>query len=294
MSGGVNNDVLMYTAGAALLYVLALAFRQGLTPRLGVALGLTMLVGLLAKSSFLGLVPGVLLGCALLAWRDRARRRQTALATGIGAAVAAVPFGLWMVANEHLFDRVATTTAGFTSSTVNQAATLGGQLSYLWGYFLPRLPFTGDYYPGEYPLWDTYFQAFVGRFGWFQYGFPDWVNWGALPVFLALAALAAVAIARARPLRTGRWIELVTYAALLGGLTLLVNVAGYRYKIVNDVAFEQVRYLFPLLGLWGLFVAAAARGAGRRLAPAVAGFLLVLVMAHSLFAMLLTLSRYYA
>jgi len=43
-----------------------------------------------------------------------------------------------------------------------------------------------------------------------------------------------------------------------------------------------------------VFVALAVRGAGRRWAPAVGGFLVVLAMGHSLFSQLLTISRFYS
>jgi 4-amino-4-deoxy-L-arabinose transferase-like glycosyltransferase len=294
IGGGVNNDNLLYAAGAALLFVLARAFRRGLTPLLGLALGGTLLVGLMAKSGFLGVVPGVLLGLAFLIWRaESARRRAALLGAGAATLASAVPFAAWMVVNQQVFDRVATTTSGFTAAPVEQAATVSGQLSYLWQFFLPRAPFMYDHFT-DYPLWDTYFQGFVGRFGWFQYQFPLWVHWLALGVVAVLLVLAAVALSRAHLFRTGRWPELLTYVVLLGGLALLVNVAAYRFHSTHFLSFEQTRYLFPLLGLWGLLVAVAARGAGRRWGPVVGGVLVVLVMAHSLAAMLLTLSRYYA
>jgi 4-amino-4-deoxy-L-arabinose transferase-like glycosyltransferase len=294
MAGGVNNDILLYTAGAALLFVFARCFRRGLTPGRGVALGLAVLAGLLAKSTFLAFVPGVLIGCALLVWRAPPARRPALRGAGVAAAVAALPFLAWIAINQQVFERGATTTGGYTSETVAQGVTVKGQLTYLWTYFLPKLPFMGDYFPRDYPVWDTYFQAFVGRFGWFQYAFPEWASYVALGIVAVLAVLAALAISRAHLLRTGRWAEVLTYASLLGGLLLFVNVAAYRYLSLHHTPFEQTRYLFPLLGLWGLFVAVAARGAGRRWGPAVGGLLVVLVMAHSLFAMLLTLSRYYA
>jgi hypothetical protein len=290
----VNNDNLLYAAGAALLFVIARAFRLGLTPWRGVALGLVLLTGLMAKSGFLGLVPGVAVGVALLVWRAGPQRRRAALAGGaLAAAVAAVPFLAWGVVNERVFDRTATTTGGLTSSTIERSATVNDQLSYLWQYFLPKLPFMTDRF-GPYPLWDTYFQGFVGRLGWFQYQFPLWVHWVALGICSVLVVLVAMAVSRAHLLRSGRWMELATYVALFGGLVLIVNVAGYRFSLTHVASFEQTRYLFPMLGLWGLFVAVAARGAGRRWGPVVGGALVVLVMAHSLFAMLLTLQRYYA
>jgi hypothetical protein len=45
--------------------------------------------------------------------------------------------------------------------------------------------------------------------------------------------------------------------------------------------------------LYGLFVVLVAFSAGRRWAPALGAAIVVLAMAHGLFAMTLTISRYY-
>ena len=52
----------------------------------------------------------------------------------------------------------------------------------------PRLPWQNRWF-GGLPIWSTYFQGFVGRFGWFQYGFPMWVNWLALGVAASVFGL---------------------------------------------------------------------------------------------------------
>jgi 4-amino-4-deoxy-L-arabinose transferase-like glycosyltransferase len=294
ISAGISNETMVYALGAAALYMVARCFRRGLTPATGAALGGVVLAGLLTKSSFLGLLPGIALGLLLMIWRSGPGGRVVAAKGAATAAlVAALPFAAWMLANEQLFDRVATTTGGFTSSTVNQAVTLGAQLSYAWQFYLPRLPFMTDWFR-DYPLWDTYFEGFVGRFGWFQYDFPTWVYWLGLGVFAALVALAAAAVAGARPWRSGRWVELATYGAILAGMAAFVTVAGYRYLVLHYQPFEQTRYLFPALALWGLLVAVGARAGGRRWGPALGSFIVVLLMGHSLFAMLLTVARYYA
>jgi hypothetical protein len=48
-----------------------------------------------------------------------------------------------------------------------------------------------------------------------------------------------------------------------------------------------------MLGLWGLVVALAARGAGRRWGPVVGTLLIVLLFAHDLFSQLQVIARYY-
>ena len=112
-------------------------------------------------------------------------------------------------------------------------------------------------------------------------------------VYAGVLALAAAALYRFRSALRGRAGELLTYAALFGGLVVFVAVAGYRYRVGTHGYFEQVRYLFPLIGLYGALVAVAARGAGPRWGRAVGAFLVVLAAGHLVAALLLTFNRYY-
>jgi hypothetical protein len=48
-----------------------------------------------------------------------------------------------------------------------------------------------------------------------------------------------------------------------------------------------------MLALWGAILALAARGAGRRWGPAVGVSIVVLVIAHDLFAQLQVVARYF-
>lgn len=292
MGGGVNNDNLVYTLGAALVYLLARAFRRGLSPALGAALGAVAIAGLLTKSTFLGMLPGGALGVVLAAWRAAPARRARAVRGALTAGgVLALPAAAWVVANEVVFGRSPTTlTSGLLAPSAK--ASIGGNLSYLWQYFLPRLWFMSDRF-GSYPVWDVYVQGFVGRFGWFLIGFPRWVNWLATGVYIAIIALAAAAVTRRGILRR-RWPELVAYLGVVLGMLIVVGIAGYRYRITTNLPLEQPRYLLSLLALYGGLVAVAARGAGARWGRAVGGFLVVAAMGHSLFAILRTVAHYYS
>jgi hypothetical protein len=113
-------------------------------------------------------------------------------------------------------------------------------------------------------------------------------------VLIAVAGLAVAGLVRCRASVRARWMEAVTYLLLGAGVVLLVGVVGYRYRATRGYQFEQLRYLLPLLPLYALTVVLAARAFGRRWGPAAAAVLVVLAMGHTLFAMLLSISRYYA
>jgi predicted membrane protein DUF2142 len=302
VTGSVNNDSLLWPICAATFLALARGFRHGLTLKRGAAIGVLVAAGVLTKGSMFGLVPGIGLALLLMIWRaPRAQRRRALLAAGVAAAVALIPTVGWIVANDALFSRPSSTTSsGFLAA--------GGTYqwrefaSYLWQFYLPRLPFMTDQFPStapgfpgypDYPLWETYFQGLVGRFGWFQYGFPEWANVGALGIWLAILGVFGRALWVCRKAVRRRWPELVTYLALAAGVLLLVAVAGYRYRIDNHVNFEQTRYLFPLLALYGGLVAIAAARGARRLGPVLGALLVVLAFGQNLFAAVVTTERYY-
>jgi hypothetical protein len=230
----------------------------------------------------------------MIIWRGRgAARRAAVRAASVAAACALVPLAAWVVVSDVVLNRHASSTGGVTSGSLEAVATVSGQLSYLWQAFLPKLPFMGDFFPYYLPS-RIYFRGFVGRFGWAEYEFGQVWYQVALGVFVLLAVLAGRELWLRRAALRARWPELLTYAAMVCGLLLLVEIAAYRFLLGYNQHFEQTRYLFPLLALYGAVVAIAARGAGRRFGPALGAFLIVLAMGHLLFSQLLTIARFYS
>ncbi|MFL5908072.1 MAG: DUF2142 domain-containing protein [Solirubrobacterales bacterium] len=303
-SGGVNSDDLLFAASAGVFYGLARSFRWGLTPRRGLLIGAFAAIGLLSKINMLGLLPGIALGLALLALRQprsesRERLRGAMAAVGLVVLAAAV----YMVLNETVWDRGLFFGAsggslrgggipGPPDVTHYPSSSLPDALNYGWQFYLPRLPFMDPLFH-HYPLYAVWFKGFIGTFGWLEYGFPKIGYTLALWTTLAIVALAVRELIVNRAVVRSRVAELVTYAAIMGGLLVLTNGNGYTARVGGAGGFEQARYLLPLLPLYGAIIALAARGAGRRWGP-FAGILIVsLAIAQSAVAILLTLTRYY-
>jgi uncharacterized membrane protein len=176
-------------------------------------------------------------------------------------------------------------------SSSDVSPTVFGYLSYTWEFYLPKLPHMRDWFTYN-PVRDTWIDGFIGNFGWLDYGFPRWV-YNVVPfLYLALIALFVRELLGRRPQLKARAGEIVTYVGLALGVVLFVHAASYVGQLSNPGGFEQARYLFPLLALYGALIALAARGAGRW-GPAVGVFLVCLAIAHTAVAMLLTLTRYY-
>jgi len=165
-------------------------------------------------------------------------------------------------------------------------------LSYLWQFYLPRLPFMVDLQVGL-PLFNVWFKGFIGHYGWLDTGFREWVYTVAVSVFGVVLGLAGAALWRARAIVSRRRGELLAYVSLVAGFVVLVGWAGYSGRLSNGYIFEQTRYLLPLAGLYAALIAVAAKGAGR-LGPAVATTFVVLACGHWLFSLILVVGRYYA
>jgi Predicted membrane protein (DUF2142) len=278
IAAGVQGDNLLFLASAMTFLVLLRAYRRGLTMPRSVAIGLVVAVGVLAKLTFIALLPGIALTLALLAWRAwPAGRRNAVRAAATAVAVAAAPVALYALLNVVAWHRGSPTAGGVAGAT-NSALPGGGGVT---------LPETLDY------IWGTWLDGAIGHFGWLDYTFPQWVYRDAQYLFYALAAVALVGLAQLRA-GVGRLLPIfLGFGVMALGLLGAIGYAGIRYRLSTGFTFEQGRYLFPLLVFYAAFVVLVARGAGRRWGPAVGAALVVLAMAHGLFAETLTISRYY-
>jgi hypothetical protein len=300
-SSGVTSDTILYAASAGTFYLFALAFRRGLTTRRGVAIGAFAAVGLLSKLNMLGLAPGILFGLAVLVLMAGDRRREAIRGALAALGVVAVPVVTYMLLNSTVWDR----SLWFGTSGVPplsgivpgkpHAGYSGGILdaaSYMWQFYLPRLGFMHNFFH-SYQLRQIWFNGFIGQFGWLDFGFPQWVyNW-SLGLVAGLLVLVVRQLVMFRSvLRTRLW-ELATYVVLGFGLLVLIAATSYVARQGGANGYEQPRYLFPLLALYGALVALAARGAGKRYGPAVGVFIVCIAVAHTAASMLLTLTRYY-
>jgi 4-amino-4-deoxy-L-arabinose transferase-like glycosyltransferase len=303
MGAGVNADNLLFLASALSFLALARAWRRGLTERRAVAIGAVLAVGMLAKLTFLALMPGAGLAVLLLAWRARPEGTAVALrrlATVIG--VAAAPVALYLILNVTAWDR-GSPLAGGLSSVAGAGATgplAGGPLGwhgiadYAWELFLPRLPFMHHiYFPGKVPLWETWLDGSIGHFGWLDYVFPPWVYADFRWIVYVLAGLGVIGLWRVRrglaPLRG----LLASFAVMGVGLLAVIGYISAQTFSNGGPYFPQARYLFPLVPPYALAIVLATKALPRRWAPVLGALLVALALAHNLFAETLTISRYY-
>ena len=228
-SGAVTPDAMLYAVSAAIFYCLARAFRRGLTRRLAVGLGLLTAIGFLTKLNFIGEAPGVMLGLAILGLRGvrepaRAARRQRAFgAMAIAMALAVSPLCAYVLSNllqhHHLL--------GLVSSAAHAAGarpeSIFGEISYIWQFYLPRLPGMANQFPGLSTIRQVWFDRAVGLYGWLDTTFPVWVyEVAVIPAVLMATLTLRTLLARRRALR-GRILELSVYLVMCVGLMTLIG-----------------------------------------------------------------------
>jgi Predicted membrane protein (DUF2142) len=297
ISGGVNPDAMLFAVCAALYYCLARAFRRGLTPRLAIVIGVLTAVGFLTKLNFVGFAPGVILALMVLTLRAARRRASGTHPVAIyGPSVLALSIAVSPVVLYALINLTSNHPALEAASGALNTASRSplDESSYIWQFYLPRLPAMHNYFPAVFTTRQLWFDGLIGDYGWSETLFPDWAyNIALIPAAL-IVALCVRELIRRRDALGHRAVEITIYALTGAGVVVLVGTQSYASDILDKMEpYWTPRYLLPMISLWGLVVALAARGAGRRWGPAVATLLVVLLLAHDIFSQLQVIARYY-
>jgi 4-amino-4-deoxy-L-arabinose transferase-like glycosyltransferase len=292
MSGGVTPEALLYAVSAAMFYVLARAFRRGLTRRGAASIAVVAAVGLLTKLNFVGFVPGIALGVVALILRMPGTQRRRVYQTA-GGALAVVAALVAVAAAVGAVGHSAFHSPEATVLSITRPGSLLGRINYIWQFYLPRIPGTPNDFPGIFTPRQIWFNGLVGLYGWLDTTFPEWVYDAALVPAGCLALLFLGALLTERSSLGRRLAEIATYALLAAGLLILVGASSYTGFPRYGAAYAESRYLLPLLALMGAALALAVRSAGRRWGPVLGVVVLMLFAAHDLFSQLQVIARYY-
>jgi 4-amino-4-deoxy-L-arabinose transferase-like glycosyltransferase len=294
ISSSITPDALLYP-----LWTTAFWLGARLLKRQGGALDAVALVAvtglaIATKSPSYALVPGVLLVLGVSLWRIRHRRRLVAALAVGGVLAFGATAGTWFVVARSSDRPIAAqlTDALEGTSEVNEREFL----SYVWQYYLPRLPFQATY-PGleswkPPKAYETWFRQSMGAFGWLEVRWPNRAYWPMAIFCLAVLGGALVALWRRR-----RSLDLPVLAFL--GVTAFALVIGlhwteYRLAEQNGALINQGRYLFPLVGLGGLIFAAALTSVPERLRQPALAVSVGLLAVLQLFSIALVAERFYA
>jgi hypothetical protein len=299
-SGAVTPEALFYVVSAAMFFCLARAFRRGLTRKRAVAIGVVAALGFLTKLNFIGLVPGIALGLVILGFRGeraaagKVKSRHAFGPMVLATALAISPVCVYVASNllnhHHLLGIVSSTAA---TGPKTEHGSILVDLSYVWEFYLPHLPGMTNYFPGLSSFHQLWFDRAVGFYGWLDTSFPTWVdNLALIPAGL-IGLLGLRTLVARRSTLVSRLPEILVYLVMAIGLMALIGQDFYIHRNVEGAGWAQPRYLVPLLPMLTAALVLAARGAGRRVGPAVGALIVVLFLAQDVFGQLLTAARFY-
>lgn len=281
VSAGVNPDALLFASYSIAFWLAVRLLRRG--PSRGAVAGLAAATAtaLLAKPAGLALVPA--LGFVLLVLARRHGRRPGLAVAGV-LAVGAALVVVGVLTEREVDDR---------APIDLDPATLRGFTTYLWDFYLPRLPFQNEYAAlgVDNPAWTVWVKQAWASFGLLEVQFPG----GAYVVLaaVAIASFAAGGVALAR-----RRFELDRAVLAMFGLALITLLIGLHWVDFQGVADArnrtiQGRYLLPLMPIAGVAVAAGLSNLGRRRELA-AALLLAGLASLQLVSLAVVAGRYFA
>jgi 4-amino-4-deoxy-L-arabinose transferase-like glycosyltransferase len=327
LSGVINPDAMLIALWTLTGWLGTSLIKRGLGFRRAAGLCLCVGVALATKAPALALLPPFAFALGVAAWRARGKlTRRSLVPIAVAALLFLVPVVSWYQVSKSTgngaYSQVAQVSknkssggganpagggaahgSGIRSPSVNEFA------SYLWQYYLPKLPFQHDI-RFLFPVisHNAGFQNWIGggwaNFGWANVWFPPWV-YKLFGIAVALALLAALLTAfralRARRRGGSRFgiarpdLVLPAFFVLLSaGLWAGLHWTDFHMYLTHSAPFLQGRYLLPLGALFSLVLAQSTQVVPQRFrgaaAAAVIGGLVVLQLA----CLGLIVSRYYA
>jgi O-antigen/teichoic acid export membrane protein len=294
ISSTASPDTMLFAAWSLMLWLGVRLLRRGITP--GGAAALMAVAGgaCLVKATSYAALPAVVLCLAIALVRAGALRRPLQHWRPVVAAAAGLllTLGAYVVWTRATGRAVSTQVASVSGQAGNSSAR--ELLSYVWQFYLPRLPFQTDFptTAQTIPVWDFALKGVWGTFGWLEILFSGPVYLVMAAITLACGALSVLGLWRDR--RSVDWGVAAFLALVVVGLLAGLHYTEYRQLKSGSSNFFQGRYLLPLAPLAGLALTRALRWLPTpRQAPAIAislGALFVL----DVFSLALVTVRFYA
>jgi len=293
VSASFNPDALLWALTSLALWLGVRVMRRGLELRSGVALIAVAALAVATKPVFLALAPALGLA-AVVSLRRRGGAREGRETRGHGPAPRqrGGPRGLVVFAVGAV-GLAAAAVLGVAAGALSGRVDPRIFASYLWQFYLPRLPFQRDFPASEgLQVYEVWIKTGWGAFGWFEARLPEPV-YVALAVGTVLVAVAAVvALVRARRRLDGAVLSVLLLAAL--SLLLVLHLVEASSISIGQGAIAQGRYLLPLAPLAGLAVAAGLGVLPAPRRPLALGALLGGLVSLQLLSLAVVADRFYA
>lgn len=294
IGGVVNPDTALAALGSAFIYTAVRVVRHGLTTRRALGLGGSTAAILLTHPRGLPFVLPALLVIGLVAWRRRSDLRGALAGSALalaGVAAGAVGYLAVVTGSGGEADGGPLGSGGGAANPFE----IREFASYIWQFYLPRLPFQDPMIGPDYGWQVAFSDSFWGVFASLEVLYPqalyDLLRWAALAGLVALA----VALVRRRAEILRHLDLLAVLAVTVGAVVFGLHFAAYRALLSNPGDPIIVgRYLFPLIALFGVAVAFVVSSLPRRAAPYAAGVVVAVGVVLQVVGLGLSISRFYA
>jgi hypothetical protein len=280
----VNPDVLLAGIWAAFFYLSILVFTR--VPTRGRLAGIAALTvaSCLTHGRGIALVVPAALVCGVAWWRWRQPSRRAGV---VFLSIAA----LTTLAAAYLALRYAT----LGPPTATSARRF---VSYLWQFYLPKLPSMTPTFLPSWTVRDVFIDRFYGTFAQLEVFFAPGVMTLLARLTVAGIVLALVGLAvRLRSVRSRSAALWVLAVFVVGALAYLMDMHVAAYRSLAAGTGDPVltgRYLLPLISIYGLGIALAVSWLPRRVASVAGGVVLGGLTLLQLSAMGILLERFYA
>jgi 4-amino-4-deoxy-L-arabinose transferase-like glycosyltransferase len=225
MGAAVNPDVLVWLGFSVFLYLLTRSFDEGLSPRMNVALGLTMATGALVKQTFLIAVPMYVILLAFLWYKKLLTPRQAATSLGVVLAMLVVLDG-WVY-----LSGIVRTSPSYPGVHEHQARTIRSFLSHLYHR-------AGDYANTFNTAWGTY--------GWLDTPVSQRV-FGLIRTVCAIATVGLVFYLVSTVVSRKPDLKAMFYVLISGVYVAAWVVLNYLRVTSGEAWLLQGRYFFPII-----------------------------------------------
>ncbi|HYM45712.1 MAG TPA: DUF2142 domain-containing protein, partial [Solirubrobacteraceae bacterium] len=296
ISGAVNNDNGVNTAAALLVYLIVRVLRRGLSPRLAVGIGATLVVAPLLKGTGYELYPPAILALAFVMLRRHGRSDWIAL--GILAATFVILQLGWSEVSTTLHRTVFTTPGGGTPGVSFEAFHHPKRyLSWLIRFMLPFSPsfINHDWTIVHWPFFNVYIERGFASFGWYATYFPKWVYLVIVAALACALGLGVRVLWLRREVVRRYWPE-ITFLVLVPVVVICSVEAAFQPALsilpINGTP-EEGRYAFPAITAVAALAIGACYGLGRRRALPLATGAVAGLIGLTLSSQLLTLSAFY-
>jgi 4-amino-4-deoxy-L-arabinose transferase-like glycosyltransferase len=294
-SAAVSPDAMLYALWSLALWLGVRLLRHGLTAWGAAAFLGVVGLACVVKATSLALLPGAVLVVAIGVHRAAGAVPLSSRVTKVGAGLVALcaTLGPWVII-ARILDRPVSAQVAQVTTGAHASLSIREFLSYVWQFYLPKLPFQTKFSTGapHLAVYDAWLKTGWAAFGWLEVRFPEWVYVVLGLITGAIAIISLLVLWRSR--RTVDWASVLFLAIVAVSLLVGLHWTEYRMLDTGGGPFNVGRYLLPLAGIAGMAVALVVRTLRPVHRPAGAALVLSSLFALNLFSLALMLSRFYA